>query len=233
MGIASGDRDPAGDLRQIADEVARCTRCPLAAHRTRAVPGEGSPWTDVVLVGEGPGAREDATGRPFVGPAGQFLDELLGFIGWGRSDVFITNVVKCRPPGNRDPEPDEVAACAGYLDRQEAALEPSIIVTLGRHSLRRYVPGARIGAVHGRVQQSGGRWVFPMYHPAAALHQASLRDTLVRDIRGLPAALLAAREALEAERATIDSINPGPAAGPDDPAPQMGQIDDADQLTLF
>lgn len=231
MGTASGDRDPARDLSQIAAEVAGCTRCPLAARRVRTVPGEGSPWTDVLLVGEGPGAREDATGLPFVGPAGELLTELLAAIGWGRSDVFITNVVKCRPPGNRDPEPNEIAACARYLDRQEAALEPSIVVTLGRHSLHRYLPGARIGAIHGRVQRSGGRWVFPMYHPAAALHQASLRDTLVRDIRGLPAALLAAREAIEAERATIESINPGPAAGSGDAA--SSRIADADQLTLF
>ena len=233
MGTASGDRDPARDLSRIATEVAGCTRCPLAVRRTRTVPGEGSPWTDVLLVGEGPGARENATGRPFVGPAGELLTELLRSIGWDRSDVFITNVVKCRPPANRDPEPGEIAACAPYLDAQEAALDPSIVVTLGRHSLRRYLPGARIGVVHGRVQHSGGRWVFPMYHPAAALHQASLRDTLVRDIRGLPAALLAAREAIEAERATIESTNPGPAAGPGDPASTTGRIDDADQLTLF
>ena len=118
MGTASGERDPARDLAQIAVEVARCTRCPLAARRTRTVPGEGSPWTDVLLVGEGPGAREDATGRPFVGPAGELLSELLGTIGWGRSDVFIANVVKCRPPGNRDLEADEIAACAPYLQRQ-------------------------------------------------------------------------------------------------------------------
>lgn len=233
MGIASGTRDPARDLSQIADEVARCTRCPLAARRTRTVPGEGSPWSDVLFVGEGPGAREDATGRPFVGPAGELLIELLGSIGWGRSDVFITNVVKCRPPANRDPEADEIAACAPYLDRQEAAVVPSIVVTLGRHSLHRYLPGARIGAIHGRVQHNDGRWVFPMYHPAAALHQASLRDTLVRDIRGLPAALLAAREAIEAERATIELSNPEPAAGSGETVRGEGRVDTADQLTLF
>ena len=149
--------------------------CPLAARRTLTVPGESNVLSDVMLVGEGPGAREDATGRPFVGPAGQLLDELLHAIGWAREHVFITNVVKCRPPGNRDPEPEEIAACRPYLDRQEAALDPAVIVTLGRHSLRRYLPDARIGEVHGRLRRSGGRFVFPMYHPAAALHQASLR----------------------------------------------------------
>ena len=163
----------------------------------------------MLLVGEGPGAREDATGRPFVGPAGQLLDELLQSIGWAREHVFIANVVKCRPPGNRDPEPDEISACRPYLDRQERALDPAVIVTLGRHSLRRYLPDARIGAVHGRLRRSGGRFVFPMYHPAAALHQASLRETLFADMRGLPAALLAAREAIDAERTeSVQAISP-------------------------
>jgi DNA polymerase len=185
--------------------------------------------TDVLLVGEGPGAREDATGRPFVGPAGQLLDELLGAIGWAREHVFVANVVKCRPPGNRDPEPEEIGACRPYLDRQEAALDPAVIVTLGRHSLRRYLPDARIGEVHGRLRRSGGRFVFPMYHPAAALHQSSLRETLFADMRGLPAALLAAREAIEAERTeSVQAISPDPAP----PAP-TAETDDAEQMTLF
>ena len=217
-------------LAQVADEVRVCTRCALSKRRTLAVPGEGNLLSDVLLVGEGPGAREDATGRPFVGPAGELLTELLRGIGWEREDVFITNVVKCRPPGNRDPEPEEAAACAGYLERQERALDPAVVVTLGRHSLRRYLPGARIGAIHGSLRRSfSGQHVFPMYHPAAALHQASLRETLFRDMRGLPAALLAAREALDAERAaavqaeeaTAPVVIPGPAA------------DDAEQMTLF
>jgi len=216
-------------LSAIADEVRGCTRCPLHKGRTLTVPGEGSPLTDVLLVGEGPGAREDATGRPFVGPAGQLLDELLRSVGWAREQVFIANVVKCRPPANRDPEPDEIAACRPYLDRQEEALDPAVIVTLGRHSLRRYLPDARIGEVHGRLRRSGSRFVYPMYHPAAALHQASLRETLFTDIRGLPAALLAAREAIEAERA--EPVETAPA----DPAPSApaADADATDQLTLF
>jgi DNA polymerase len=188
------------ELAQIASEVRTCTRCPLHRGRSHAVPGEGNVLSDVLLVGEGPGAREDATGRPFVGPAGQVLSDLLTSIGWSRKDVFIANVVKCRPPGNRDPEPEEKAACGAYLVRQERALDPAVIVTLGRHSLGRYLPDARISAVHGSLRRSGGRFIFPMYHPAAALHQASLRETLFADIRGLPAALLAARQALDAER---------------------------------
>ena len=221
--------EPEALLAAVALEVSGCTRCPLHAGRTRTVPGEGNPLSDVLLVGEGPGAREDATGRPFVGPAGQLLDELLRAIGWTREQVFIANVVKCRPPGNRDPEPEEISACRPYLDRQEAALDPAVIVTLGRHSLRRFLPDARIGEVHGRLRRSGGRFVFPMYHPAAALHQASLRETLFADIRGLPAALLAARQAIEAERAEsvqADLAEQAPAA----PAPEA---DDTEQMTLF
>ncbi len=213
----------------VALEVSGCTRCPLHVGRTRTVPGEGNPLSDVLLVGEGPGAREDATGRPFVGPAGQLLDELLRAIGWSREQVFIANVVKCRPPANRDPEPEEISACRPYLDRQEAALGPAVIVTLGRHSLRRYLPDARIGEVHGRLRRSGGRFVFPMYHPAAALHQASLRETLLADMRGLPAALLAARQAIEAER--VESVQADPAV-PAPPAP-AAEADDTEQMTLF
>ena len=195
------------------------------------MPGEGNLRSDVLLVGEGPGAREDATGRPFVGPAGQLLDELLRSIGWERADVFITNVVKCRPPGNRDPEPEEAAACAGYLERQERALDPAVMVTLGRHSLRRYLPGARIGEAHGRLRRSyTGQHVFPMYHPAAALHQASLRDTLFRGH---------ARVAIGAAGCTRGDSRPsgrhGPGGGGDGTAVirDPGQLDDATQMTFF
>ena len=188
--------------------------------------------SDVLLVGEGPGAREDATGRPFVGPAGELLTELLRSIGWERGDVFIANVVKCRPPGNRDPEPHEIAACAPFLDRQERALDPAVIVTLGRHSLQRYLPGARIGATHGQLRRlASGRHVFPMYHPAAALHQSSLRETLFRDMRRLPAALLTARRALEDEQ--IASVRVAEAQ--DGPEQQAAPERDAnaEQMTLF
>ena len=230
IGTGSDPIDGPAALAAVADEVRVCTRCALSARRTHAVPGEGNLRSDVLLVGEGPGAREDATGRPFVGPAGQLLDELLRSIGWERGDVFITNVVKCRPPGNRDPEPEEAAACAGYLERQEHALDAAVVVTLGRHSLRRYLPGARISEAHGRLRRSyTGQHVFPMYHPAAALHQASLRDTLFRDMRGLPGALLDARGAIEAERAaTVQVEEATDTAVIPDPS-----LDDAAQMTLF
>lgn len=232
MGTAGASVPPSAALAAIADEVAGCTACALSARRMRTVPGEGNPLSDVVLVGEGPGQREDATGRPFVGPAGQLLTELLASIGWEREDVFITNVVKCRPPGNRDPEPAEIAACGAYLDRQEEVLDPAVIVTLGRHSLQRYLPGARIGAVHGQLRRSAGRFVFPMYHPAAALHQASLRETLFRDIRGLPAALLAARQALETER--LEAAPDPEAEQREAPLPEASERQDGQQqMTLF
>jgi uracil-DNA glycosylase len=224
------------DLAVVAAEVRACTLCPLANGRTLAVPGEGNPISDVLLVGEGPGQREDATGRPFVGAAGQLLEEMLATIGWKRNDVFITNVVKCRPPGNRDPEPAEISACSPYLDRQERALDPVLIVTLGRHSLQRYLPGARISEAHGRLRRAGGRFVLPMYHPAAALRATALRETLARDFRALPAALVEAREALEAEQADSEPsqskpMGPGHPMGPgDEPLPAAT---DDDQLTLF
>jgi DNA polymerase len=222
-----------GLLATVAVEVRGCTRCPLHRGRTEAVPGEGNARSDVLLVGEAPGAREDATGRPFVGPAGLLLNELLSSVGWEREDVFIANVVKCRPPGNRDPEPEEMAACSSYLERQELALDPAVIVTLGRHSLQRYLPGARISAVHGTLRRSGGRFIFPMYHPAAALHQASLRETLFADVRSLPGALLTAREALEAERAASVQEPDGQQPNPEAPMPPNERAHDAEQLTLF
>ena len=150
---------------------------------TRAVPGEGDPDTEVVFVGEGPGFNEDREGRPFVGRAGDLLVKLLASIGWGRSDVFITNVVKCRPPDNRDPQPDEIAACAPYLRRQLAVLDPAVVVTLGRYSMGTFMPGARISQAHGTVRPvdpatgAPDALVFAMYHPAAALRTREKLDS--------------------------------------------------------
>ena len=186
-------------LDAIAQEVAVCTRCRLHQTRTRAVPGEGHAETEVVFVGEGPGFNEDRQGRPFVGQAGAKLDALLMSVGWRRDEVFITNVVKCRPPENRDPEPDEIAACAPFLTRQLEALDPALVVTLGRFSMARFSPGARIGQVHGTYHPADAAsgapdaLAYAMYHPAAALHQGSLNEALFRDMLGVPAALLDAR----------------------------------------
>ncbi len=151
-----------------------------------AVPGEGPADAELMFIGEGPGFHENEQGRPFVGAAGKFLEELLESIGLTREQVFITNIVKCRPPGNRDPQPAEIEACSEYLERQTGSLNPKAIVTLGRFSMARFFPNARISAIHGKPQRIGNRVVVPMYHPAAALHRPSLRATIQADFARLP-----------------------------------------------
>ncbi|HLA98884.1 MAG TPA: uracil-DNA glycosylase [Anaerolineales bacterium] len=182
-------------LVNIAQEVSVCEKCSLHHSRKHAVPGEGPSNAAIMFIGEGPGFHENEQGRPFVGAAGKFLEELLAGIGMQRTEVFITNVVKCRPPGNRDPLPDELDACAGYLERQIQAINPQVIVTLGRFSMARFLPNAKISSVHGQAMQVRGRWVVPMYHPAAALHQASLRPIIERDFAHLPELIAKAVEA--------------------------------------
>ncbi len=173
-------------LRQVADQVRSCTKCRLHMGRKHAVPGEGPVDSDIVFIGEGPGFHENEQGRPFVGAAGKFLVELLASIGKTREEVFICNVIKCRPPGNRDPQIDEILSCEGYLERQIQAISPKVIVTLGRFSMARYFPDARISSIHGQASWVKGRLVVPMYHPAAALHQPSLREVVKADFAQLP-----------------------------------------------
>ena len=185
-------------LKEVAAEVSVCTKCDLSKGRTKAVPGEGNPHAKIFFIGEGPGFHEDRQGRPFVGPAGQFLDELLASINLKRADVFITNVVKCRPPGNRDPEPAEIAACNDYLDRQIAAINPPVIVTLGRHSMAKFFGNEKISVIHGRARKIDGRICIAMYHPAAGLHQASLKDTIRADFKKIPV-IIAEAERMAAE----------------------------------
>ena len=174
------------DLALVAGEVKACTQCKLHQGAKQGVPGEGPAHAEIMFIGEGPGFYEDQQGKPFVGPSGKFLEELLASINLKRQDVFITNVVKHRPPENRDPEPDEIAACAGYLDRQIAALQPKVIVTLGRFSMARYFPNARITAIHGQARTVNGRVIVAMYHPAAGLRLESTRQALVEDFKKLP-----------------------------------------------
>ena len=183
-------------LRVLAEQIAICPKCELSKTRIRAVPGEGNPNADIVFIGEGPGFHEDQQARPFVGPAGKFLDELLTSIGLRRADVYIGNVIKCRPPNNRDPLPGEIAACKPWLDQQLEILKPRVIVTLGRFSMSRYFPGQAISRIHGQPRRVDDVTVVPMYHPAAALHQASLRHTIEDDFKKLPAILA---EALQEE----------------------------------
>jgi uracil-DNA glycosylase len=239
----------AAALEAIADEVRACTRCRLAEGRTKAVPGEGNPDTEVLFVGEGPGQHEDRQGRPFVGAAGSLLQELLAMIGWRREDVFITNVVKCRPPNNRDPEPDEIAACGPYLRRQLEVLDPALLVTLGRFSLQTFMPGDRISRVHGTARPidpgTGARAAtgYALYHPAAALRQGSLKVTMQRDMAAVPELLIRARaERAAAKTTTTRASNDAPAATDPtstDASPAPGQpkdepmTDSEDQYGLF
>lgn len=188
-------------LTDLAQEVSRCEQCPLAQGRTKAVPGDGPGNAAIMFIGEGPGFHEDRQGQPFVGAAGQFLNELLQSIGLQRQDVYITNVVKCRPPGNRDPQPDEIEACRAFLDRQIAVIRPKVIVTLGRFSMARAFPGEKISAIHGKPRKVGNIVYVPMFHPAAALHQPSLRKTVEEDFVRLPKILADLNQVAEATAA--------------------------------
>jgi DNA polymerase len=204
-------------MEQLYAEIKTCTRCRLSETRGKAVPGEGPVDADVLFIGEAPGVNEDKQGRPFVGAAGNFLSELLGVAGLRRKDVYICNVLKSRPPGNRDPLPDEIAACKPWLDEQIAIIDPLVIVTLGRFSMSRYFRGQSISRVHGRHERVGERYVVPMYHPAAALHQQNLRETIMHDFRQLPRLIAQAREEQAARRQAAET----PAA---DAAPAAEQI---------
>ncbi|MFN2274344.1 MAG: uracil-DNA glycosylase family protein [Anaerolineales bacterium] len=210
--------NPEEMLSQVAREVSGCTRCELHRTRKNAVPGEGPAHAEIMLIGEGPGFHENEQGRPFVGAAGKFLEELLAQAGLKRSDVWIGNVVKCRPPGNRDPQPEELAACDAYLERQIQAINPQIIITLGRFSMGKYMPGAKISAVHGQMRRVGNRFVIPMFHPAAALHQPKYKPQLLADFARLPKQLEQAR----AERTRAVPAN-------EDESPD----EEPKQLTLF
>jgi uracil-DNA glycosylase len=197
-------------LGQIARGFAGCTACALARTRHHTVPGDGAPNADIMFIGEAPGYHEDQQGKPFVGPAGQLLNELLASAGLKRQDVFIANVVKCRPPNNRDPQPDEIAACDHFLQSQIAAIQPKVVVTLGRFSMAKFFPGESISRIHGQARQKDGVLYVPMYHPAAALHQPALRRTIEEDFRKLPdlvAALRSAPELPEPEPATATQLS--------------------------
>ncbi len=203
-------------LVQIAEEVRTCTRCDLCRTRTNSVPGAGNPNASVMFIGEGPGFNEDQQGLPFVGQAGKYLNELLGIAGLSRDDVFITNVVKCRPPSNRDPLPDEIAACSGYLERQMKLIDPELVVTLGRFSMNRWFPADKISRIHGQERSFDDRMVMPMYHPAAALRTGTVKVALESDFSRVPDVVAAA----EKKRAKANT-----------PPPPVAE--ELDQLPLF
>ncbi len=204
--------DVAAAMELIAEEIRACTKCDLAKMRTRAVPGDGPVDAEILFIGEAPGFNEDRQGRPFIGPAGKLLDDLLDSIGMDRSMVFVTNVVKCRPPGNRDPLPNETSTCTGaYLQRQIDLVNPRLVVTLGRFSMERYFPGGKISQIHGQAKRADGRIYLAMFHPAAALRQPQWMEYLKADMLKIPALLDEARAMTPPE--------------PDEPEPE--------QLSLF
>ena len=173
-------------LTEVYRQIASCQDCELAKHRNKVVPGEGPEDADLLFIGEAPGWNEDQQGRPFVGAAGGFLDQLLASIGLRREQVYIANVIKCRPPQNRDPLPAEIQACSKWLDHQLEIIQPRVIVTLGRYSLAKYFPGESIGKIHGKPRKQDDIIYYPMYHPAAALHQGSLRKIIQEDMLRIP-----------------------------------------------
>ena len=203
-------------LSEIADRVRACKDCALSTGRTKAVPGEGPVDAEVMFIGEGPGFQEDRQGRPFVGPAGQFLDQLLADAGMSREQVFIANMIKCRPPQNRDPAPAEMAACSKYLDRQIELIDPKLIVTLGRFSLGRFFPGESITRARGRVRHKDGRAIFPVMHPAAGLRREEMKASIIQDFKAIPGIL---------EEAARAPVAPVPEEEPQEPPTQ--------QLSLF
>ena len=211
-------------LAEIAAQVTVCEKCALHFSRKNAVPGEGPSDSEIMFIGEGPGFYENEQGRPFVGQAGKFLDELLEIAGLKREEVFICNVVKCRPPGNRDPLPDELSSCATYLDRQIEAIDPCVIVTLGRFSMAKFLPNAKISEIHGQASLVRGKLIVPMYHPAAALHQPSLKPQIINDFKLLPQAL----ERMKKDKKEIPVIEEHKEA----PLPPQDE-NPAEQLSLF
>lgn len=212
--------EKAESLKLIAEEISVCVSCGLHQERKNTVPGAGSAKAGLMLIGEGPGFYENEQGLPFVGASGKFLTQLIEKAGFERKDVFITNVVKCRPPQNRDPQIDELQACSHYLMRQIEIIDPEVIVTLGRFSMAKYFPDVRISNVHGKAGWREGRLIVPMYHPAAALHNPRLRPVVEADFAKLPALIEYSRRKKAEKEAKII-------------AEESDSGNDATQLTLF
>ncbi len=188
------------ELGELYKQIEVCQRCQLDKYRTKAVPGEGPEDAEIMFIGEAPGWHEDQQGRPFVGAAGQYLEQLVASIGLRREQVYITNVIKSRPSGNRDPLPAEIAACRPWLERQIELIRPRMIVTLGRYSMAMFFPGKTISKIHGTAQKRDDIVYYAMYHPAAALHQHSLRRTIEDDMLKIPSLLAQAKSMSETEQ---------------------------------
>jgi uracil-DNA glycosylase len=199
----------------LNEKMLNCSKCVLRSACTQVVPGEGSAEAEIMFIGEGPGQKEDKLGRPFVGAAGKFLDEMLGVIKMKRENVYIANVVKCRPPQNRDPSPEEAESCWPWLMEQIKLISPKLVITLGRHSMERFLPGQKISQLHGKALRRNipelGVYVFyALYHPAAALYNGSMREVLISDFKKIPKVLIAAKKPIiENEEKETDAIETG------------------------
>ena len=187
-------------LSELYEEIALCRQCEIAKYRTKVVPGEGAEDADILFIGEAPGWHEDQQGRPFVGPAGLYLDELLASINLKREQVYIANVIKCRPTENRDPLPSEIHNCRKWLERQIELIRPRMIVTLGRYSMAMFFSGKGISKIHGTAQKRDNIIYYAMYHPAAALHQQSLRQAIETDMLKIPSLLAQVESMTEAKQ---------------------------------
>lgn len=221
-------QERAAALEDIAARVRVCTQCDLYKGRTHAVPGAGDPHARIMFIGEGPGYNEDKQGLPFVGRSGVVLDEWLQTIGLTRDDVFITSVVKCRPPGNRDPLPIEIETCRQYLEPQIEVIDPLVIVTLGRFSMARYFPGAKITAIHGKVKYEDGRAYVPLFHPAAVLRNPALEELMTEDFQRIPEALAEVKRR-RAGGAPAEDPSAAAAPAPEEVAPPPRQTAAAPQ----
>ena len=197
--------DRAAQLAAIATEIGTCTACRLHENATNPVPGYGDPAAEILFIGEAPGFNEDKQGLPFVGRSGKYLDYLLELIDLKREQVFITNVVKHRPPENRDPQSDEIIACKDFLLRQFAIIDPLVVATLGRFSMQQYFPDGRISRIHGQPKYADGRAYYPLYHPAAALRNPTLRHDMEADIRRIPEVLAEVKRRREQGGVPIDA----------------------------
>ena len=204
---------PENSLQHLAEQIRSCQKCPLGRLRTHAVPGEGPADAEIMFIGEAPGNHEDRQGRPFVGASGRLLEKLLAQIELTREDVYITNVVKCRPPSNRDPLPLEIESCIPWLHQQIAFIDPLVIITLGRFSMAQFFPAAtRITRVHGQPLLQDDRAVVPVFHPAAALRNPNWMQDMIADFAQIPHLL----ERMRAQRAA-----------------RAQNEDDPEQLSLF
>lgn len=216
-GLSLKERQTA--MEKIASEVRVCPKCPLSKSRTKAVPGDGPVNAEIMFVGEAPGFHEDQQGLPFVGASGKYLEQLLELIGLTRKDVFITNIVRCRPPQNRDPERLEIETCEPYLDQQIALIQPRIIATLGRYSMAKFFPDGKISKIHGVAKKEDGRLYYPLFHPAAVLRNPALREPMEEDFKRMKKLL----EELRADYPAKDDDAPPPPPPPEKPQ----------QLSLF